>query len=163
MNVAVIPDYSSSNESPSMILCLRTSQYRFIYTFDSGYRLIGTVAGDHYANQTDIVFNLQALKAIVLSPEGSLMMGFDEVFGQFRMTNSEVILSGADMQTGSQFSLNYRDGEACIYDSITDTWITSTWQPERWQVENISIARQPKSQPARSPVMVSPWAKRAIA
>jgi len=101
-----------------MILRLRTSHYRFIYTFTSGHKLVGTVKGDSYVNQPDVIFNLRSLRAIGLNPEGCLMMGFDDVFGQFHLAEAEPIVSGSHSQKGSFFSINYRNSEACIYDAV---------------------------------------------
>jgi len=143
-----------------MILRLRTSHYRFIYTFASGHKLVGTVTGDTYVNQPDVIFNLRSLRAIGLNPEGCLMMGFDDVFGQFRLTDAEPIVSGSHTQKGSFFSINYRNGEACIYDAVNDCWVTSGWHPDQWQVQELSCLPVPSTRPR---VMASTWRSRAIA
>lgn len=121
-----------------MILRLRTCHYRFIYTFASGHQLIGTFKGDNYTNQPDTIFNLRSLKAVCLSSTGRLLIGFDDGFGQCRLSCAETIVSGSHSQKGSFFSINYRNGEACVYDAIADQWITAGWQPERWQIEALS-------------------------
>lgn len=154
----------SSIEHPSMTLRLRTSHYRFIYSFASGHQLVGTVVGDSYHNRPDVIFNLRSLRAICLTPQGDLMMSFDDAFGQCTLTNAETILSGSHSQKGSFFSINYRNGEACIYDAAADEWITSGWQPDRWQIRELSILPTLSSaQTPRTRVVTPTWAKRAIA
>lgn len=151
-------------EHPSMTLRLRTSHYRFVYSFASGHQLVGTVVGDSYHNQPEMIFNLRSLRAVCLDPQGELMMSFDDVFGQFTLTNAETILSGSHSQKGSFFSINYRDGEACIYDAVTDQWLTNGWQPERWQIRELSILPSVSSPTTPRIRFVRPtWAKKAIA
>lgn len=143
-----------------MILCLQTSHYRFIYTFLSGHKLVGTVTGDHYVNRPEMIFNLRSLKAMGLSPDSCLMMEFDDVFGQFNLTRAETIMSGSHTATGSFFGLNYRNYEACIYDAVTDRWVTSGWQPERWQVQEVSRSQAMAPRPT---LLLPAWKDRAIA
>jgi len=144
-----------------MILRLRTSHYRFVYTFMSGHKLTGTVAGDSYANRPDIVFNLRSLKAMGLNPAGHLIMEFDDVFGQFSLAAAETILSGAHSIQGSFFSFNYRNSEACIYDAVADGWVTSGWHPDRWQVQELS---RPHTATTTRPTLLLPaWQDQAIA
>lgn len=143
-----------------MILRLRTSHYRFVYTFVSGHKLIGTVTGDSYANRPDIIFNLRSLKATGLNPEGRLIMEFDDVFGQFNLSTAETILSGSHTQTGSFFSFNYRNSEACIYDAVADCWVTSGWHPDRWQGQELSRSQVAIPRPA---MLLPVWPSKAIA
>lgn len=143
-----------------MILRLRTNHFRFVYTFDSGHKLVGMVEGDAYSNAPDLVFNLRSLNAICLDPEGNLVMGFNQVFGQFGLGNAEAIFSGSQTDQDSFFSFNYRNGEASIYDAITDTWIATGWNPHSWQVEAIAVA---KSKPLVPRLNQPAWANRAIA
>lgn len=144
-----------------MILYLRTSQYRFVYSFKTGYKLVGTLIGDHSTYRPDIVFNVRSLKAVCLSPQGSLVMGFDDAFGQFKLPDAEVILSGASTETGSFFSINYRDGEACLYDAICDEWVAAGWEPHNWSIEAMTFTTT--NPYPRSSLVSSSWADRAIA
>jgi hypothetical protein len=135
-----------------MLLRLRTSHFRFVYTFNSGHELVGIVEGDYFANAPDVVFNLRSLKAICLDPHGTLAMSFDTVFGQFTRTGAEVIFSGSQGEQGSLFSFNYRDAEASIYDSTTDTWIAAGWNPGNWHIEELVTVKS-------KPVVAMPlWA-----
>ena len=129
-----------------MILRLRSSHFRFVYTFESGYQLVGTLTGDHYSNQPDHIFNLRSLKAVCLSPDGNLVMSFDDVFGQFKLTQADTILSASHAETGSFFSINYRNGEACVYDATRDRWLATGWSPTNWKVRG-QVKLQPKSLP----------------
>ncbi|NEQ43043.1 MAG: hypothetical protein F6K00_05570 [Leptolyngbya sp. SIOISBB] len=147
-----------------MTLRLRTSHYRFIYSFASAHQLVGTVIGDSYDNQPEYIFNLRSLRGLGLTPQGHLMMSFDEVFGQFTLTTAETILSGSHSQKGSFFSINYRNGDACIYDAATDRWITSGWKPERWQIQELPMLPSmmpPKS--SRPKRLRFAWGRQAIA
>lgn len=143
-----------------MILRLRTSHYRFIYTFMSGHKLVGTVTGDYYVNRPAMVFNLRSLKATGLSPDSYLLMEFDDVFGQFSLTTAETIMSGSHTATGSFFGLNYRNSEACIYDAVADCWVTSGWRPEHWQVQELS---RPQATTPRPMLLLPAWNNKAIA
>jgi hypothetical protein len=120
-----------------MLLRLRTSHFRFVYTFSTGHELVGIVEGDYFANAPDVIFNLRSLKAICLDPYGTLTMSFDTVFGQFTRTGAEAIFSGSQGNQGSMFSFNYRDAEASIYDSMQGNWIASGWNPQNWHVEEL--------------------------
>ncbi len=144
-----------------MILRLRTKHFRFAYTFESGHKLVGTIVGDVYANQPDFAFNLRSLTALCLSPEGSLMMGFDDVFGQFEVGHAKVLFSGSHSTDASFFSFNYRDGEACIYDAVNELWITTNWNPQNWHVEE--LANQPLAKPPLPWLDQPLWTMQAIA
>jgi hypothetical protein len=147
-----------------MTLRLRNSHYRFVYAFTSGHKLVGTLIGDSYSGQPDYVFNVRSLRAIAVTPQGHLMMSFDEVFGQFTHTTVETILSGSHSQKDSFFSLSSRNDEACIYDAAMDRWISSRWQPECWKIEELPLlpSMMPPA-PSRPQVLDSVWSRRAIA
>ena len=146
-----------------MTLCLRNSHYRFIYSFASGHQLVGTLIGDNYGTKPDYVFNVRSLRAIGLMPQGTLMMSFDEVFGQFTRATTEVILSGSHSQKSSFFSIDSRNGEVCIYDAATSQWITSDWQPDRWKLEELPLLpSMMPNQPQRPKVLASIWSRRAM-
>lgn len=120
------------------MLCLQTYLYRFIYTFASECRLIGTVQGDNYANKPEAVFNLRSLEAIYLAPAAKEVLKFDNGFGQFKLQSSETIVSGSHSLSGSFFSISYRNNEACIYNANRDKWVTKTWEANSWYVKKIS-------------------------
>ncbi|RZM75586.1 hypothetical protein [Leptolyngbya iicbica] len=146
-----------------MTLRLRTSHYRFVYAFASGHELVGTMIGDSYGGQSDYVFNVRSLRAIALTPQGNLMMSFDEVFGQFTRTTAETILSGSHSQKESFFSINSRNDEACIYDAATEQWVTSGWLPGRWTIEELPLLPSMMSSvPACSKRLASVWSQRAM-
>ncbi|MEM1370276.1 MAG: hypothetical protein AAGG02_20205 [Cyanobacteria bacterium P01_H01_bin.15] len=147
-----------------MTLCLQTSHYRFIYAFTSGHQLVGTVIGDSYDNQPTNIFNLRSLRALGLTPQSHLMMSFDEVFGQFTLTTAETILSGSHSQKGSFFSINYRNGDACIYDAGNDQWITSGWEPAYWRIQELPMLPSMLPSSALPPkTHAQAWSSRAIA
>ena len=143
-----------------MLMRLRTSHFRFIYTFDSGHQLIGIVEGDYFPNAPDVVFNLRSLKAICLDSQNNSVMNFDTVFGQFTFDEAETLFSGSKQDQGSFFSFNYRDAEASVYDAATDTWIASGWNPSNWRVEELSI---PKVRARYAKVAIPVWSAPAIA
>lgn len=153
-------DFSNSTELPSMLMGLRTSCFRFAYTFESGHRLVGVVEGDYFANTPQAVFNLRSLKAVCLDTKSRIVLSFDEVFGQFTTVCSEALFSGSKIGEGSFFSFNYRDGEACVYDASSNTWIATGWNPKNWQAEELTVHRGKPS----APRVVAPlWAAKAIA
>jgi hypothetical protein len=87
-------------------------------------------------------------------------MQFNEVFGQLKLTSSEVILSGSHsnrpMYQTSFFSLNYRDEEATLYDAQTDRWLATGWNPYAWYVTDAfkaptAIMRKPTTVSALRP------------
>ncbi|HEY9889425.1 MAG TPA: hypothetical protein V6D02_13555 [Candidatus Obscuribacterales bacterium] len=143
-----------------MNLRLQTKYFRFVYTFASGFKLVGMVEGDCYTNAPNFIFNLRSLSAICLNPQGSLVMGFDEVFGQFTLQGAQVIFTGSQSGQGSFFSFNYRDGEATLYDATTDTWVATGWQSHQWQVTEVNAAI---AQPLLPPLEPLVWSDKAIA
>jgi hypothetical protein len=152
--------YTFFTELPSMKLRLRTKHLRFIYTFDSGHQLVGTVEGDYFPNSPDVVFNLRSLKAICLNPQGNMLMFFDDVFGQIRLLTAEAIFSGSQTDQTSFFSFNSRNAEATVYDGTNDTWVTTGWNPDNWQVDEIGKSKTAMSQ---SRLQKSTWTNKAIA
>ncbi|MDB9526471.1 hypothetical protein PN498_10765 [Oscillatoria sp. CS-180] len=143
-----------------MNLCLHTSHFRFVYVFESGHKLIGTVKGDSYGNTLDVIFNLRSLKAICLNNQGNLIMGFDQVFGQFTLHDSEAVLAGSQAGGESFFSFNYRDAEASIYDARRNVWVATGWDPNNWHVKKLV---KPKNQSLVITDRKPEWASRAIA
>ena len=142
-----------STESPEMLMPVRTAYFRFVYSFASGHKLVGVVEGDRFLNAPEKVFNLRSLKAICLDPEGSQLLNFDRVFGQFSTNTPEIIFSGAHATQRSFFSFNYRGADAAVYDAVTDTWITSGWDPNNWKVEELALpVKRPAVQPLSHPL-----------
>ena len=131
----------NASNSHAMVSRLLSKHFRFLYTFDSGHELVGCVEGNYFDNAPSLVFNLRALKAICLDPQGNLLISFDEVFGQFNTNTPEVLFSGSRTTEGSFFSFNYRGSEATIYDALTDDWITTGWNPNNWAVEEFTPPR----------------------
>ena len=143
-----------------MILRLRTKRLRFVYVFESGHQLIGTVEGDYFPNSPNIVFNLRSLKAICFNPDGDLLLSFDEVFGQLDLNLPQAIFYGSQPKQGSLFSLNCRNNEATIYDAKNDTWIATDWNPDNWKVDALNKS---KGKPSRSRLPNIAIASKAIA
>jgi hypothetical protein len=153
-------DLSNLNRASTMVMRLQSGHFRFVYTFKSGYELIGVVEGDYLTRAPEAIFNLRSLKAVCLDAQSNLIMSFDRVFGQFTTVHSEALFSGSKTGQESFFSFNYRDAEACIYDAVADIWITSGWEPKRWRVEELTARVSKPTLPKR----ISPlWTTVAIA
>lgn len=118
---------------------IRSARFRFIYTFQSGHKLIGWVEGNRFQNTPNLVFNLRALQATCCDPQGNFLIGFDTVFGQFSIDTPDILFSGSHSVQGSFFSFNYRNGDAAVYDARTDAWVASGWDPESWSIEEVAF------------------------
>lgn len=127
-----------SCSSLSMVSRLRAAFFRFAYTFDSGHRLVGLVEGDRFNDSSSLVFNLRALRATCLDASDNALLKFDTAFGQFNVTEPEVVFIGSHAAHSSFFTFNHRGGEASIYNAVTDTWVTSGWNPSMWTVEKFT-------------------------
>ncbi len=140
-----------------MLMPIRTAYFRFVYSFESGHKLVGVVEGDCFLNAPEQVFNLRSLKAICLDPKGGQLLNFDRVFGQFSTDAPEIIFSGAHATQRSFFSFNYRGADASVYDAVADKWITTGWDPNKWTVEELALpVRRPATQPLTHPLW-STW------
>ncbi|MEM0981041.1 MAG: hypothetical protein AAGH78_12300 [Cyanobacteria bacterium P01_H01_bin.58] len=153
---------ASLKRFPTMKFRLRSAQFRFVYTFASGHKIAGIVEGDYCSDTPHHVFNLRALMASCLSPQGFPLMIFDTVYGQLSTTNDEIVFCGSYAADGSLFSFNYRGLEASIYDAATNTWMASGWNPRNWHVETVQgfSLRNKTTIPA---TLHTPWAECAIA
>jgi hypothetical protein len=115
--------------------------YRFHYTFETGHVLSGQVIGHVLAKLPLQVFDLSSLHATLRNPDHQLLLCFHEVYGQFKLNTSEVLLFGSDSRTGSVFSFNYRCDEASVFDESCRKWIASGWNPARWRVKRVYFDR----------------------
>lgn len=113
---------------------IKSSHYQFSYRFTTGHLLVGSVLGDVILNLPDLVFNLRQLNAVLRDKNGQTVAHFDRVFGQFKLGQPEILLSGSDSHSGAFFCFNYRGGEAVVFDGESNS-LAAGWLPETWQVE----------------------------
>ncbi|HEY9734821.1 MAG TPA: hypothetical protein V6D06_01020 [Trichocoleus sp.] len=123
--------HPSQKDAPKRI---KSRHYQFSYRFTTGHLLVGSVLGDVILNLPDLVFNLRQLSAVLRDKNGRTVAQFDRVFGQFKLGQPEILLSGSDARSGAFFCFNYRGSEAVVFDSASNL-LASGWQPETWQVE----------------------------
>lgn len=127
---------------------LKATRFRFVYTFDSGYQITGTVQGDYLYNSPHLIFNLCGLNATCRSPQGDILLTFDQVYGQFERDFPAPLFSGNNEATGSFFSFSYRSREATVYDAIADRWVAMGWTPKTWSMTELPVIEavpQPQS------------------
>lgn len=131
----------SASLSPSdpRQLGLMSAWFQFAYSFGRQQRITGRFEGDLLRNRPNIVFNLRQLQATYRTPEG-LMLQFDHGFGQVNLESPEVLLSGANANTGALFSINYRCHDAVVYGGDRDRWLASGWQPQSWWIKPLTAS-----------------------
>jgi hypothetical protein len=118
---------------------LQATRFRFVYTFDSGYQITGTVGGDYLHNSPHLIFNLRSLNAACRNPQGDILLTFDQVYGQFERDLPALLFSGNNEATGSFFSFSYRSREATVYDAAADRWIAMGWTPKTWSMTELPL------------------------
>ncbi|HEY9763515.1 MAG TPA: hypothetical protein V6D07_13370 [Trichocoleus sp.] len=115
--------------------------FKFSYHFGTGQLLLGRVAGDVIVSLPNLVFNLHSLNAVLQDQSLQTVLHFDAIFGQFKLDQPEILLSGSDSASDSFFCFNYRAGEAIVFDGKQKSWIASGWVPEAWHVEASSFRK----------------------
>lgn len=114
---------------------VKSACFQFSYRFTTGQILMGRVEGDVIVSLPNLVFNLHSLNAVLQDQSLQTVLHFDTVFGQFKLDQPEILLSGSDSDSGSFFCVNYRASEAIVFDGKQKSWVASGWAPEAWQVE----------------------------
>ncbi|HEY9881576.1 MAG TPA: hypothetical protein V6D29_24190 [Leptolyngbyaceae cyanobacterium] len=134
---------------------VKTGCFKFSYCFATGQLLSGRVAGDVIVSRPNLVFNLHGLNAVLQDQSLQTVLRFDTIFGQFKLDQPEVLLSGSDSESGSFFCFNYRASEAIVFDGRQKSWIASGWMPEAWHAE--ALLRQENSTPhsIKRPIQIS--------
>jgi hypothetical protein len=133
---------------------VRTCRFEFAYQFASGEWLWGIVEGDILVNAPKRVFNLKNLQATLEDRRQRVVLSFDTVYGQFRLDQPEALFSGSHSQSGSFFCINYRAGEAAVFDAVQGCWLASGWHPKTWKATMLGTVKEVPLHAAFSPAAV---------